>query len=258
MCVKKINRGITVTVLSTFLFTSVIPDHLMSDPYKREAIFGLCRLQRIKKKTKALLKSIDEYKCGRLSIEQIAYQIASLKKTANKAFKKNIKVKKIMEIANRKIDEYIHSLMDDEFREVENKFKKKFFSKQKMSYNIALTDQYQSIKSFLDILEVYEKFEDHDVNFKSVFNSNEDILHLNENFNSIHTKSNNSPESQEPKSKIIFAYVSIFCGCLLAMIPTPFTRNAGFSLISGGFYVLGEDKWVEKDEGNKKNRERNK
>lgn len=261
MFLKSANKVVTTVVLSAFFISSTVPSIASNDSIEnlieREAVFGWCKLKRMKKKTKRLLKSIEEYKEGEKAVEEVTYEIASLKRTANKAFNKNIKVHKIMQLANRKIEEFMYSLMNEGAEQVKNKFEATYAKKAKSLGSYDLQNQYESINLFLSDLQYYEDNEDN-TDYVDHEDYDESLHFLAGNFSFFKelqavtcSKGNSSRDKKDPEAEILFAYVSIFCGCLLAIIPTPFTRSAGASLISGGLYVLCQDEWVSQDENNK-------
>lgn len=259
MFLKSSNKAITVVVLSTFLISSAVPTNVNSTSIEnltdKEAVFGWCRLKRIRKKTKRLVKSIEKLKNGETSVEEVTLEIASLKKTANKAFKKNYKIQNIMHIANRKIEEFMYSLLHEESEHISNKFEGNFTKEAELFGSYDLQNQYESIQSFLSDLQNYEDFESNERYDKSLHLLKKEFIFLKNLQAVTNLIGNSTGNNDDPEAKILFAYVSIFCGCLLCIIPTPFTRNAGFSLISGGLYVLGEDKVNELDLANKNKKE---
>lgn len=172
------------------------------------------------------------------AVEEITLEIASLKKSANKAFKKNYKVQKIMEEANSIIEHFFLELINERQEKSKNLMHK---SVQLDSLNLQYS--YDSINQFIDTLKEYE---DNDTSEEALENALTFIRERNET-----NYSTNDLDNVE--SKILFAYVSIFCGCLLCMIPTGLTQSAGATLISGGVYVLAENKFTELDEQNKNN-----
>ena len=193
----------------------------------------------MKKKTKRLVKFIEEFKEGKRCVEDVTLQIESLKRTANKAFKKNYNVQKIMEQANRKIDAYMDSL---------TKYGSKRYAKSlqpgkiRLIESIDIENQCNLIKIFLDDLRNYE---DQDYNEDSeklqpLINKDFSVFRVLQEGNQ--SQSNTTRDDFDIESKILFAYICIFCGCLLARIPTSFTREAGALLIARGTKVLLDDK----------------
>lgn len=248
MILNFLKNAICITTLLTFVVGTCLPIDIHGtysfSSVDRDAIFGRCRYKRIKKKAKRLVNSVEGFKKGEKSIDEVNLQLNSLKNTASKAFSNNLKVQEIMDMANHKIDEFLERLLEDAPNKIHHTSDFQFAVNTKTLNALGLIEQYESIQYFLANLYEYES------NQESIQDSIQLFHDLTSDWllKSYHgTGSNNLDEFE---SKVLFAYVSIFCGCLLAMIPTPLTEAAGASLISGGLYVLGDHKFEELDNRN--------
>jgi len=117
-----------------------------------------------------------------------------------------------------------------------------------------LPSRYDSISLFLNDLQNYEYAEGNSEfeEYEEVINLTvENIVLTQEKWELGKSKDESKNQLKKLEAKILFAYVSVFCGCLLSIIPHPVTRSAGASLISGGLYVLSEDEFVNRDQINK-------
>lgn len=246
MFLQAIQKEITTVVLCTFLIFSVVPVEVFTAPIKvlqeREAIFGWHKLNRIKKKTKALVQCIEELKQGKSTIEEATLQIADIKEYANKAFKKNYKVFEIVKEANRRIESYMQNLTKTKPQQLKNAYG---INDSNHFEPVFSQKAYKSIELFVKNLQNYEDSHTPLQVLKKVQESNS-------------SKQRESSSIDEVEAKILFAYIAIFCGCLLCMIPTAITQGAGSSLIGGGMYVLGEDAWCDVDEKNRNTKGENK
>lgn len=252
------SKQITFAVLTIFSLFSATPQNCAEVDVSnmgQEAIFGYCKLKRIKKKTKKLKKYIKAYRENTCSLEEIELLVASIKKDAKKAFKKNYKVRKIMERANDLIESHMLSLIDQKQQQSDSSCTPSIAVGDKSQGSVSeywgnLPRHVPAIGDFVANLRAYEES---DVSAEVL---DEQLSFLTQMNREDHQGRLPKQEQDEVKTGVLYSYVCIFCGCLLLMLPFPSAKKTGGTLVSSGFINLGLEKWEEVDEENKKNRER--
>ncbi len=109
-----------------------------------------------------------------------------------------------------------------------------------------LPDSYESINLFVNKLQDYE---DNDWKIK------EEREFFKEVKKEEYSKKAGSNGIEDQEADVLFAYVTIFCGCLLCIIPYGFTQGVGSSLILTGTGMLAQNEWNTWDEENKSRKE---